>query len=70
MSKKEQISQEKLSEEIQTLTKLIDQKNAVIGYQLEEIKRLVEEVNKKIKETDDLTKKAKALLEQTEKKKV
>lgn len=64
MSKKKQIDNEIVSEEIQALTKLVDQNNAVINHQMEEVTRLVKEMNKKAKENNDLIEKSKKLLEQ------
>ena len=63
MSKKEQINKEIVSEEIKELTKLIDQNNAVINHQMEEVGRLVREMDKKTKENNGLIVKTKRLLE-------
>ena len=54
MSKKNQIDQEIVSEEIRALTKLIDQNNAVLNHQMQEVGRLVEEMNKKAQENNSL----------------
>lgn len=64
MSKKNQIDQEIVSEEIRALTKLIDQNNAVLNHQMQEVGRLVEEMNKKAQENNSLILKTKKLLEQ------
>ena len=64
MSQKKQIDKEIISEEIHTLTRLIDQNNAVIKYQMEEMGRLIREIDQKVKENNNLTVKTKRLMEQ------
>ena len=64
MSKKKQIDKEIVSEEIKELTKLIDQNNAVINHQMQEVGRLVKEMDKKTQENNGLIVKTKKLLEQ------
>jgi len=64
MSKKKQIDKEIVSEEIRDLTKLIDQNNAVLNHQMQEVGRLIEEMNKKSQENNSLIVKTKKLLEQ------